>query len=427
MALTGCAPALATDEPHAGKERAKPAAVSSREPKRDREGGGNTDDAGGAGNAVDQQHGSDPEETDSERALAAHVHAMCSHMVAAADAFDVPQDFFVRLIWKESRLDPQAVSPVGAQGIAQFMPGTARLRGLDDPFDPPSALLASAAFLADLESRFGSWGLAAAGYNGGPNRIPPLVEGRAGLPAETRDYVFSITGRTAAFWARQAREARKAREATASAAEGTTEAPGSPDAAATATARPVTALEALVQRVGPHWPEGAGIAPSAPRGHAVASADAVLPPLEPQVVSAAVLPGQTGALIAHAVASRVPVPRPDVEPGPVDCPALVARLRQQRPIPLPTASGGSGWTPWGAQVAGHPRRSVALRQYARLRARIPADLVARGPTIVVRRFAARGRLPIHAVMFAAPDRNAAKALCKRIAAALAPCVVVKNP
>ncbi|WP_461326539.1 transglycosylase SLT domain-containing protein [Bradyrhizobium elkanii] len=45
----------------------------------------------------------------------------------------MPPDFFVRLIWQESNFDPNSVSSAGAQGIAQFMPGTARWRGLVDP------------------------------------------------------------------------------------------------------------------------------------------------------------------------------------------------------------------------------------------------------------------------------------------------------
>ncbi len=48
---------------------------------------------------------------------------------------DLPPDFFARLIWRESRFRPDALSYKGAQGIAQFMPGTAKLRGLQDSYD----------------------------------------------------------------------------------------------------------------------------------------------------------------------------------------------------------------------------------------------------------------------------------------------------
>src|SRR5437773_2776804 len=76
-----------------------------------------------------------------------------------------------RLPWQESRFNPSSVSHAGAQGIAQFMPGTARLVGLANPFDPIQALPKSAALLRDLRAQFGNLGLAAAAYNAGPKRI----------------------------------------------------------------------------------------------------------------------------------------------------------------------------------------------------------------------------------------------------------------
>jgi hypothetical protein len=81
------------------------------------------------------------------------------------------------------------------------MPGTARERGLADPFDPEQAIPAAASLLRDLSLQFGNLGLAAAAYNGGPNRVSAWLAGRGGLPAETRDYVLRITGRSAEAWA----------------------------------------------------------------------------------------------------------------------------------------------------------------------------------------------------------------------------------
>ena len=81
------------------------------------------------------------------------VDTVCPLMQQQADAMGLPAMFFVRLIWKESRFNPGAVSPKGAQGIAQFMPGTAADRGLDDPFEPKSAIVHSASLLADLKIR----------------------------------------------------------------------------------------------------------------------------------------------------------------------------------------------------------------------------------------------------------------------------------
>ena len=125
---------------------------------------------------------------------------LCQRIEAAAHERKLPPAFFARLIWTESRFDPNAVSPKGAAGVAQFMPETARERGLDDPFDPRSAIPASAHLLADLHAEFGNLGLAAAAYNAGPNRVRNWREGRSGLPIETQNFVLSITGVSAHLW-----------------------------------------------------------------------------------------------------------------------------------------------------------------------------------------------------------------------------------
>ncbi|MEM7668370.1 MAG: lytic transglycosylase domain-containing protein [Pseudomonadota bacterium] len=134
------------------------------------------------------------------------VARICDAIKSAADHHGLPRPFFTRLIWKESRFDIKAVSPVGAQGIAQFMPATAKARGLADPFDPEQAIPASAHFLADLRAQFGNWGLAAAAYNGGPDRVSRYLRRRSGLPYETLDYVESITFRPADWFRTRGRE-----------------------------------------------------------------------------------------------------------------------------------------------------------------------------------------------------------------------------
>jgi len=125
---------------------------------------------------------------------------VCSTLQAAAAANDLPVDFFTRLIWQESRFDSQAVSRAGAQGIAQFMPGTAAWRGLADPFNPVEALHESAQFLRELRTQFGNLGLAAAAYNAGPRRVQDWLAKRGALPRETQAYVRIITGREAEDW-----------------------------------------------------------------------------------------------------------------------------------------------------------------------------------------------------------------------------------
>ena len=107
----------------------------------------------------------------------------------------------MRLIWQESRFRVSAVSPAGAQGIAQFMPATAAERKLKDPFNPRQALWAAAGLLSSLKRRFGNLGLAAAAYNAGPKRVTDWLGDKRRLPEETRDYVKAITGRPASSWA----------------------------------------------------------------------------------------------------------------------------------------------------------------------------------------------------------------------------------
>jgi Transglycosylase SLT domain len=124
-----------------------------------------------------------------------------SLITSSAVANHLPPDFLLRLLRQESGLNPNAVSPVGAQGIAQFMPGTAAERGLRNPFDPVEAIPKSAELLREHQARFGNLGLAAAAYNAGPQRVREWLGGRAGMPAETRDYVVRITGRTVEDWA----------------------------------------------------------------------------------------------------------------------------------------------------------------------------------------------------------------------------------
>jgi hypothetical protein len=126
---------------------------------------------------------------------------ICHAIEQGAAQNGLPVEFFARVIWQESRFNALAVSRKGAQGIAQFMPETADVRGLADPFDPIAALREAAGYLGDLRKQFGNLGLAAAGYNAGPGRVSAWLDGRRSLPRETRNYVAIITGWTADEWA----------------------------------------------------------------------------------------------------------------------------------------------------------------------------------------------------------------------------------
>lgn len=136
------------------------------------------------------------EKSDAAAKPAPDVAQICRLIAGSAEKHGIPPNFFARLIWKESRFDHLAVSPVGAQGIAQFMPYTAKERGLTDAFNIELALPASASFLKDLHGSFGNWGLAAAAYNAGPTRLSNWMKNGGFLPLETENYVLSITGKS---------------------------------------------------------------------------------------------------------------------------------------------------------------------------------------------------------------------------------------
>ena len=142
------------------------------------------------------------------RAEQAPANAVCRNVEEAAHANLLPPGVLGRLIWVESRFQADAVSPAGAQGIAQFMPATAEERGLADPFAPDQAIRHAAELLTDLDLRFGNLGLSVAAYNAGPARVARWLAGNGPLPRETERYVLAVTGRTADEWAWSGRYGR---------------------------------------------------------------------------------------------------------------------------------------------------------------------------------------------------------------------------
>jgi soluble lytic murein transglycosylase-like protein len=110
---------------------------------------------------------------------------------AAAQKHGVPEEMFLRLVQQESGWNAAAVSSKGAIGLAQLMPGTAALLGVD-PNDPADNLEGGARYLRMMFDKFGTWKLALAAYNAGPG----AVEEHGGIPPfdETQNYVKSILG-----------------------------------------------------------------------------------------------------------------------------------------------------------------------------------------------------------------------------------------
>jgi hypothetical protein len=113
-------------------------------------------------------------------------------IIRAAQRWSVSAQLLAAQLYAESGFNPFARSPAGAEGIAQFMPGTAAAMGLADPFDPDAAISAQAHLMRDLLGRFGSVPLALAAYNAGTGAVaacgcvPPIPE--------TTAYVARILG-----------------------------------------------------------------------------------------------------------------------------------------------------------------------------------------------------------------------------------------
>jgi hypothetical protein len=113
-------------------------------------------------------------------------------IIRAAQRWSVSAHLLAAQLYAESNFNPFARSPAGAEGIAQFMPGTAHAYGLLDPFDPEESINAQAHLMRDLLGRFASVPLALAAYNAGPG----AVAGCGCIPPypETRAYVARILG-----------------------------------------------------------------------------------------------------------------------------------------------------------------------------------------------------------------------------------------
>src|SRR3990172_1508529 len=131
---------------------------------------------------------------------------LVDYLYQVADSYGIDRDIAYRQIDQESRFNPDACSPAGACGIAQFIPDTARRFGLTDRYDPVASLDAWGAYMCALLDQFGwRYDLALAGYNSGENRSEyrnAFAEERginwavmpAGVQTETRNYLKIILG-----------------------------------------------------------------------------------------------------------------------------------------------------------------------------------------------------------------------------------------
>jgi soluble lytic murein transglycosylase-like protein len=117
----------------------------------------------------------------------------------AALSAGIDPNLFERQINQESGFNPWAVSPAGAEGIAQFMPATAASMGVN-PWDPVSALYGAARLMAQNSAMFGgNYAMALAAYNAGPGAVQYAINAGGNnwyyyLPYETQNYVSVIMG-----------------------------------------------------------------------------------------------------------------------------------------------------------------------------------------------------------------------------------------
>ncbi|MFG1412805.1 lytic transglycosylase domain-containing protein [Xanthobacter sp. VTT E-85241] len=314
--------------------------------------------------------------------------ALCRLIEAAALREALPAAFLTRLIWRESSFRSHVVSSKGAQGIAQFMPGTAAERGLRNPFDPEAALPAAASLLADLQRRFGNLGLAAAAYNAGPARVDAFLAGRSGLPSETRLYVRLITGRSAEDWA--------------AAKRGEKPAPGGPPAGKSGADKRSEADKASEAR---------------------ASSDMATAPETER---------KTGAARGFSDDGKSDDGKSDYGKSSdgktgdgKTCLGVVAALRQGEPALAGTAESPD-FAPWGVQVAGAFSKSVALAAYSRAANRFAGVIGERSPMVIGTRVPGRGRGPFYRVRLPAQTRAEANALCASLHKAGGACIVLAN-
>jgi len=134
---------------------------------------------------------------DTREHSAAVPQAYAAHIAELAQRFDLSPALLEAVVWQESRWREDAVSPAGARGLAQLMPGTASYLGVDAD-DPLANLEGGARYLREQLDRFdGDLEKALAAYNAGPGRV--IRSGGIPRIRETQAYVASIMGRLANY------------------------------------------------------------------------------------------------------------------------------------------------------------------------------------------------------------------------------------
>ncbi|ABY28591.1 lytic transglycosylase domain-containing protein [Methylorubrum extorquens] len=321
--------------------------------------------------------------------------ALCRLIESSAKARGLPVPFLTRLIWRESSFRLGALSPAGAQGVAQFMPGTAQERGLLDPFDPEQAIPHAAHLLADLKRRFGNLGLAAAAYNGGAQRVTNWLAGSGGLPAETRAYVLGITGSPVEDW-----RSSTSPDADPPEAKGADEQHKSGKPAEGA------------QRGKPAEAEAKAAGPTDAKRESKA---AEKPRVEQKVASPTCLQ-MTAALRIPSRAERF-AERPPMR-GDRDRRGWATSPVEKR-VPPP-------WGPWGIQLAANFSKALALQSFSQAQATYAKVIGRARPMIIGTRLRSRGTQAFYRIRLPAQSREDADALCGKIRTVGGACIVLKT-
>jgi hypothetical protein len=364
---------------------------------------------------------------------------LCDALASAAQANDLPVGFFVRLIWQESRFVASAVSPAGAQGVAQFMPAVAAELGLSDPFDPLQALPKSAEFLNALRREFGNLGLAAAAYNAGSGRIKNWLErraklsgqmrARARLPRETHHYVTVITGYAPEHWIAGTPENVDFGALARVPCRDEIEADEPLPEIRVQVAEAASAIQISRQRVRVETVP-APTRPALLKPPVVQVADAsgavVIPK---QHVGKRSAPARAALLkartvqVVHVVNAGSVAPKQHAGKGPVS--ARVTLLRPPATKPNTPRSESVATGSWGVHVAGNFSEAKARETFERLRKKHPAILKNRGPQVVRSRLAGTGAT-MNRIQIALDTRAGAEQLCSTLRSAGGACVVLRN-
>lgn len=110
---------------------------------------------------------------------------------AAEQKYGLPRNLLVGVMGAESNFNPNATSPVGAKGLMQFMPTTAKQYGID-PLNPDQSIDAAGKYLASSYKQFGNWDDSLRSYNMGVGGLKQVKAGKKSLPKETREYTGRV-------------------------------------------------------------------------------------------------------------------------------------------------------------------------------------------------------------------------------------------